>query len=372
MPDQPAAPTANLSSATKSPRRLSVLCFGAGAIGTYLGGSLALHGQRVVFLERPELAAVLRANGLKLTFPDGEHSIPEPRVAESVPEALQHGPFDVGLFAMKSYDTQAALQALLPYREALPPMLCLQNGVENEALIAAALGADRVIFGTVTSAIGRRGVGDVALEKLRGVGVALGHPLSRELADCLEAAGLNCRLFERAVDMKWSKMLTNLLANANSAILNLTPDEIFAQPGLFKLEVQQLREALGVMRARNIAVVDLPGTPVRGLALTVQRLPLTLARILLRKAVGGGRGAKMPSFHIDLYGGRGQSEVSFLNGAVVKYGEQSGLPTPVNRFLTATLTDLIEGRVSLDTYDHQPEKLLGEFQRKTQPADPTY
>ncbi len=60
----------------------------------------------------------------------------------------------------------------------LPPALCLQNGVENEARIAAALGAERVIYGTVTSAVGRKGPGHIVLERLRGVGVAAGHPLS--------------------------------------------------------------------------------------------------------------------------------------------------------------------------------------------------
>ena len=39
---------------------LRVLSFGAGAIGTYIGGSLALQGHPVVFLEKPEIVARLR------------------------------------------------------------------------------------------------------------------------------------------------------------------------------------------------------------------------------------------------------------------------------------------------------------------------
>lgn len=36
----------------------------------------------------------------------------------------------------------------------------------------------------------------------------------------------------------------------------------------------------------------------------------------------------MPSFHIDLHGGRGRTEVDYINGAVVRYGEHTGVPTP--------------------------------------------
>ncbi len=60
----------------------------------------------------------------------------------------------------------------------MPPILCLQNGVDNEPAIAAVLGPDRVIAGTVTCSIARRAAGDIVLEKARGIGIAAGHPLS--------------------------------------------------------------------------------------------------------------------------------------------------------------------------------------------------
>jgi 2-dehydropantoate 2-reductase len=174
---------------------------------------------------------------------------------------------------------------------------------------------------------------------------------------------LNAHLFLRAADMKWSKMLTNLPANATAAILNMTAAEVFAHPGLFRLEMRMLRETLAVMRANCVRVVDLPGVPVRALALGT-RLPEFIARPLMLKAVGGGRGGKMPSFHIDLYSGRGRSEVDWLNGAVVCYGEKAGVPTPVNRLLTETLLALTRGDVPLETYSRQPEKLLEKVSSK--------
>lgn len=335
-----------------------VLTFGAGALGTYIAGSLALHGHTVVFLEQPHFAAELRKRGLHLTIKEKNHAIKSALITVSLEEALEHGPFDVALFALKSFDTEAALEIITPHLDEIPPILCLQNGVENESKLAQLLGAERVIPGTVTSAVGRRNAGDVVLERLRGVGIWAGHPMSGQLTEAFNQSGLNARMYARAADMKWSKMLTNLLANASSAILDMPPKEIFAHPQLFRLEVDQLRETLRVMEVNKYQVVDLPGTPVRALALSVRGLLSGLSRNLLKSAVGSGRGGKMPSFHIDLHSGRGKSEVDYLNGAVVRFGERAGIPTPVNRLLNEILLAMTDGTIPLEAFAHQPEKLI--------------
>ena len=334
------------------------LVFGTGAIGVYIGGSLALSGHPVVFLDRPEPAVQLNQTGLWLTRDGQRQRIPNAQVMSSIEDALELEPFDAILFAIKSYDTAGAIQMLSPWAERLPPLLCLQNGVDNEPALVTALGPERVIAGTVTTAIARPGPGEVVEERRRGVGIAAGHPLSARLVEAFDETGLNARLFPIAADMKWSKLLTNLLGNATAAILDMTPAEVFAHPGLFRLEVAQLREALAVMRALDTRVVDLPGTPVRALAFAVQYLPLSLSRPFLGRAVGGGRGGKMPSLHIDLYGGRGLSEVDYLNGAVVRHGERKGVPTPANRLLNDTLLALASAALPRAAFSHKPEKFL--------------
>jgi 2-dehydropantoate 2-reductase len=79
---------------------------------------------------------------------------------------------------------------------------------------------------------------------------------------------------------------------------------------------------------------------------------------MLGRAAGSGRGAKMPSFHIDLHSGRGKSEVDYLHGAIVRAGEKAGVPTPVNKVLTETLLRLTSGELPQEQFSHQPEKLL--------------
>jgi 2-dehydropantoate 2-reductase len=351
-------------------QQLNVLSFGAGAIGTYIGGSLALQGHRVVFLERPEVAEELSQRGLTLILNDQPHAIPHPIMAGSLDEALALGPLDIALIALKSFDTGLALEMIAPQANRFPPALCLQNGVDNEPALAELLGPERVIAGTVTSAIGRRGAGNIVLERLRGLGVAGGHPLSESLVEALNQAGLNARLYPQAAPMKWSKMLTNLLANASSAILDMTPLEIFSHAGLYRLEIAQLREALDVMNALDIEVVDLPGTPVRLLAFAVQHLPLALSRPLLTRAVGAGRGGKMPSFHIDLNSGRGKSEVDYLNGAVVRQAARLGLAAPANSMLNDTLLALTSGDLQRDAYARQPDKFLSDYHSKFRSVNP--
>lgn len=339
------------------------LIFGAGAIGTYIGSSLITHGQNVVFLERPQVVSLLRQQGLKLNIHGQEQRILHPDIYFSIPEVLALGTFDLAVFALKSYDTQAALDSLSLYAASFPPVLCLQNGVENERLIRQVLGENKVIAGTITSAVGRQAAGDIILERQRGVGIGSNHPLSRPIQQAFLDAGLNARLYNAPSDMKWSKMLTNLLANASSAILDLTPAEILNHPGLYRAEIAQLREALSIMRALHLQPVDLPGTPVRLFTWIVGHLPPALSQPLLARIVGKGRGQKMPSFHIDLYSGRQKSEVDYLNGAVVRFGDRLGISTPVNCWLNQTLLSLTQGSLPTETYAHQSEKYLHELHK---------
>ena len=348
---------------------MKFLVFGAGAIGTYIGGSLVLAGYQVVFVEQPKMVEELRMKGLRLDLTVDERRktkdafVVDPRsfvIEPSLEEALKYGPFDAAIFALKSFDTVSAMEGLKPFAEKLPPLLCLSNGVDNEPTIAKALGKDKVIYGTVTTAIGRRGPGDIVLEKLRGVGVAAGHPISEKLVTALDKSYLKCFLYPDALSMKWSKMLTNLIANPSSAILNMTAAQVFADKRLYKVEIDMLKECLAVMKAMELEVTDLPGTPVRALAFAT-KLPLWLSKPFLSKAAGSGRGGKMPSFHIDLYAGRPNSEIEFLHGAVVREGAARGIPTPVNKVLTETLMALTKKEIPLEEFAGKPEKLLSKL-----------
>jgi 2-dehydropantoate 2-reductase len=282
----------------------------------------------------------------------------QPSIATSIEEAIRTGPYDVGLFALKSFDTQEMVDSLRPYKDYIPTILCLQNGVDNESIISSSLGEDKVIAASITTSVGKSGLGVITVEKLRGIGIASGNQLSDEITRSFNICNLNATLVSSANSMKWSKLLTNLLANSSSAILDMTPAQIFAHPGLYSIEVSQILETLAVMDKLGLKVIDLPGTPVTKLIFLIKNLPQSLSRPILSKIMGAGRGAKMPSFHIDLYSQRGKTEVGYLNGAVVRHGNLFGLHSPINEGLNSILQDLTDGKIPLDLYRKNPEKFI--------------
>ena len=338
-------------------KKLNVICFGMGAIGTYIGGSLVASGANVVFIEKEEYIPDVEKKGIHLLLGKNDIRLPKVTVTSNVSDALAMVDADVALLAVKSFDTPAVLESISGFEMNFPPILCLQNGVENEAMIARRLGEDRVIAGTITSAVGRSGLGDIRLEKLRGVGIEKGHPLSATLIDWFNLAGLKAKGYRRRADMKWSKMLTNLLANATSATLNWTPAQVYSNPITWKIELEQIREALAVMKAMRVHLTDLPGTPSVALMTLLKTLPGGISQRLIGLPLAKGRGAKMPSFHIDLYADKKISEVTYLNGAVVRFAEKMNLQAPVNAKLCDLLEKMSAGEVDKAEYADQPEKL---------------
>jgi len=354
--------TADNSSQISAPSKLRFLVFGVGAIGTYIGGSLLLSGHSVIFIEREPIASQVRSRGLRIRMGSKEHKVPTPIVYADLESALLAGKVDVAIVAVKSFDTLSLAQAILRVNPDFQAVLSLQNGVENERLLGTHLGQSRVIAGVVTSAVRRIDAGDIVLERLRGIGVAGDHPLSEVITAAFNEAGLNAQLYENAQGMKWSKMLSNLLANASSAILDMTPAEIFSHKDIYALEVRQIREALQVMDASNIPVINLPGAPMQLLTFILCNLPVGLSQPIVKQALGRGRGGKMPSFHIDLHAGKTKSEVDYLNGAVVRFANQLGIETPVNGLFNETLLRLIEGKLQIEQFSRQPGKLLALIQ----------
>ena len=181
--------------------------------------------------------------------------------------------------------------------------------------------------------------------------------------------GLAPRLYSDGQSMKWSKLLTNLVANASSAILGWTPRQVFEHPGLYRLEIEALRETVRVMRVLGLRVVDLPAVPTALLSRAVF-WPPRLTGPLLRRAVISGRGDKLPSFNYDI--GRGRSEVGWLNGAVAATSMQHGLRAPANSVLTETLTGLVDGMIDPSEYRGRPDVLLGRAANEGLPGLPRY
>jgi len=337
---------------------LKILCFGMGAIGTYIGGSLGASGCEVTFVEQPGNFTDGSSVELKIRKPGAEILSPKVKVTTNIAEILQQNKFDIALMAIKAFDTSKLIESLIPYSHLLPPVLCLQNGVENEEFIEEKLGKGLVIGASITTAVRRIGLGDVQLEKLRGVAIENRSPFTQTLIDAFNDAGLNAKGYAHRDSMKWSKLLTNLQVNASSAILNWTPSQVLSNPISYKIEVLQLKEALAVMGKLGLKIVDLPGTPVKLLIKAMTSIPLSLGRFIIGIPLSKARGGKMPSLQIDLEAGRQRSEVEFLNGAVARFGARNHVITPVNQALTEVLMKLAIGTLKKEEFENNPIKLV--------------
>ena len=106
--------------------------YGAGAVGGTIGGRLFQHGHDVALIARGPHRQAIHGRGLELRSPEGTITLPIPVVED--PRALDPGPDDVVVLAVKSQDTAAALEALgrATTSQRRPAVVCAQNGVENE------------------------------------------------------------------------------------------------------------------------------------------------------------------------------------------------------------------------------------------------
>lgn len=322
-----------------------ILIYGAGAVGQFVGGTLALAGRAVTLLGRPGLCAALAEAPLRLAWerpPEGEAAVREVPVAAVASIDGLATPPKLVILAVKGYDTAAALPDLRRLVAGGATVLTIQNGVGNEEALAEGLGAGAVRSGAFTISVSIPAPGTVLRHTAKGgLGFA---PFAGEavgpLVDLFAPTGLPVVTARSHRVLKWSKLLLNMLGNAQSAILDLPPAALFADKRLFAVERRAFREARAVMRAAGIGLTDLPAYPVRALALAMA-LPSGLAQRVLERRLGGGRGAKMPSLWIDLHDAKGRSEVAWYNGAVAALGRERGVPTPVNEALHRTLAGLI-------------------------------
>jgi 2-dehydropantoate 2-reductase len=349
---------------------LKFLVIGAGAIGCLVGGKLAQAGYAVTLVGRQSFAAAVQQRGLLLSDEDGQHTIAGITPTASIADAFaQRGDsYDLAIIAVKSYDTAAALDeltaAIASSAARSPAVLSLQNGVGNEETIAAVAGGAAVIAGSITTPVSVSDPGAIHVEKPSyHVYLSAWHsavPLTTitTTQEAFSRAGFRVLVYANAQGMKWTKLLMNIMGNASSAILDMPPNELFANPMLVNIEIDAWRETLTVMRRAGFPPVNMGSYPFRLLAPLIRYTPSTFLRPFLRTRVGSARGGKMPSLHIDLHSGKLQSEIMWLNGAVARKADEFKLPAPINRMLTDSLSSLVGDERNQAAWRHNTKRFI--------------
>lgn len=317
-------------------RRIAV--YGAGAVGGYLGGKLALTGLvDVSLIGRPRVVAAVEERGLTI-HEQGRDEISRPRAVESG-EALD--PVDAVLLTVRTYDVAAAIPDLRDLLGGTGVLLSFQNGVGSDEILAEALDRDRIFPSTLTVSVVMEAPG-VVLGTSRSGGIALssmsGRLIPPWIVEAFRATGLPTVMVPDYRNLRWSKLLLNMLAAPTSAILDLDIGRLLNDSRIFGIERRAFLEAGAVMDAAGIKAVSLPGYPVP-LARLAMHLPAPLAQRTLGRRIASARGGRSPGMRADMQ--RGKSEIGAFNGAVAREGERLGVSTPVNRALAELMEELI-------------------------------
>jgi len=338
---------------------VKILILGAGAIGTMLGVSLALSGRSVAFYDRPEVCGEISARGLKLVVNGVEKELRNAgTISEEGLREIEE-PFDLAILSVKAYHSDAILGML--DRKSFVSLLTIQNGVGNEEKLVKRFGPKQIFSGAITLPVAVRAPGVVEITNQKGgIGISAVHEgdSCNEIGSLFRRAGFSVELYLDYRELKWSKLLLNMVGNALSAILDVSPAGIFYDRQLTKIEKLAFMEALAVMKAQKLDVVNLPGYPVKALATMFSQLPPTLIEMIMTAKAGKARGSKKPSLAIDLLSQSQFSEVEVLNGAVAREGKRLNIPVPVNEALYEILTAMVNGEIAGDSMKGNADAIM--------------
>ncbi|HKP13735.1 MAG TPA: 2-dehydropantoate 2-reductase [Blastocatellia bacterium] len=317
--------------------------FGAGAIGGALAVLLARSGLRVICVARPAQAEALR-RGVRFTH-GGEESIARVEAVTGARELRPEGG-DVIVLAVKSQATAAALEELAAVYADTTPIVCLQNGVTNEAVAARR-------FREVYAALVFFSATQMTPERIlmtRGRSIAIGRypegvdAVARGISEDFGRAGFEAMASPYTMAMKWSKFVVNL-NNATYAITGYFVEQGTADAEMRRLLTDVREEGLRVLDAAGIEVEPPPGEPslirVRALHEKAQAPPPDPERLM--NLAEDER--TYPSMWQDLELGRATGEADHLNGVVVEIGRKHGIATPYNSTLLEIVNRMFaEGR----------------------------
>jgi 2-dehydropantoate 2-reductase len=299
---------------------MRIAVIGCGAVGSLFAANLGTLDDVEVWAYDPwqEHVDAINAHGLRLS---GAGDVVGRVRATTDPAELP--PSDLGIVAVKSMHTAEALAATA-HAFADGAVCSVQNGAGNEELIAEHV--REVIRGTTFPAghviepghVGWDTKGDTQ------IGPFEPSPAPMEkvhaLADACTRAGMPTQALEDARGAQWRKLIFNAASNAIAALTGRTHGQVAEPPA---------RDLAWAVMAEGRAVADAQG-------ITLDMSPEELFDHAARKDVAYGH---KPSMLQDVEAGR-ETEIDFLNGAIVAFGERFGVDAPLNR----ALTQLIKGR----------------------------
>ena len=285
--------------------------FGAGAIGSLYAAKLAARNAVTVVARRDHVEAI-RRDGLRVA---GHESFVARVDAVSTLDAI--GPRTLVLLTTKVNANAEAARTLAPLVQPDTVILCVQNGLDAEAIVRDVIGSRCTVLRAITqfgAIFAEPGVVDF---KVAGYTLIEDGPESRAIADLLSASGLDGRVAARIDVDIWRKLIFNCVINPITSIVGSEVGGI-ADPRLDPLKRLVIDECLRVAAADGVTFdVDFVDT--------------------IAKVFGPSRNTA--SMRQDLLRQR-PTEIDHMNGAVVALGRRFGIECPVNAALVSIIKAL--------------------------------
>jgi 2-dehydropantoate 2-reductase len=331
-------------------QRIAII--GAGAVGGYAGAHMAQAGEDVTFVDMwPENVEAMRAHGLRISH---LRDVPEFRVPvralhlTELQGLSKEAPIDIAFVCVKSYDTAWATAMVRQYLAPGGFVVSLQNCM-NEATIAEVVGWGRTL-GAIASSITvdlcepghvRRAAGKSgAAHTVFRVGEVHGRVTDRaKEVGRLVALSDSTQVTTNLWGERWSKLVTNAMANGLSACTGLISRDILTNDSLRHFTARLGGEAIRIGQALGYQLEEVHHIDPETIARAGEGDP-DARRVYdehrLAEAAKGG-GAHRPSMGQDMVKGR-RTEIEFLNGFIVERGQEVGIEAPAN----AALTDIVK------------------------------
>ena len=299
---------------------MKICIVGCGAVGSIFAAHLARRGEAEVYAYdvAKEHVEAIQKRGLRLS---GAADFTAP--VKATTNVSEIPVCDFGIVATKSNHTRSAIAATASLFPEPSAVCSVQNGVGNEEILAEHVRF--VIRGTTFPAghvIEPGHVGyDIKGDTWIGPFEPTGTPMERVriLADLMNRAGLSVIALEDARGAQWTKLIFNASTNPVGALTLLHHGAATRLPATGQLFDDLITEGIAVSKALGI---KLHGDP----------------RELVQK------GASAPGKHkasmLQDVLARRQTEVDFMNGAIVNWGEKLGVPTPLNKTMWALIKGL--------------------------------
>lgn len=301
---------------------MKIAVIGAGGVGGYFGGRLALSGNEVAFLARGKTLQALRTGPLRIESIKGDFEVN----VRATDDPAEIGPVEAVLVAVKAWQVPEAAAAIHKMRGNESIIVPLQNGMEAPAQLATVIGKGRVAGGLcriVSQAIAPGRISHYWAEPSLAFGelepLVNGEGLA-QLRDAFVEAEVRCDITGDIARAMWEKFLFITPWGSLGAVTELPVGPLRATPEARARLVKGLNEVVAIARAE-------------GSELGAENVNKTLA------ILDGLPEDTTSSMQRDIMAGR-PSELEAQTGAVVRFGRRAGVPTPVHDAIYAKLLPL--------------------------------